>query len=248
MEDTLLRPFWRRLFPAPWVLGMLLVLLWGVPRFVLVLGANMTGSYQQVSLIFASMWLTPFIFLSAAGRQRMGWRRPQNPRWLLYGLFIGLGFFLLMLMAAIILFGTGPENWFTYIGRSYRLPAEMSDADRLVFFLIYASVSMTFSPVGEELFYRGVIHECFAGRWGDKTASVLDSLAFSLTHLAHFGIVFLNGQWSFLLVPALLWVAFLFFISRLFFRARKESGSILGAIITHAGYNLGMAFGILYLL
>ncbi len=246
MKDDLLHPFWRRLFPSPWMLGVFLVLAWGIPRFVLVLGANVSGSYQQVAWIFLSMWLTPFLFLSRAGRKRMGWRRPKAPHWLHYALLTGLGFCLLMWMAGDIFFERGPENWFVYIRRSYALPPELSITDRRIYFLIYAAIGITFSPVGEELFYRGVVHECFATKWGDHTASILDSLAFALTHLAHFGIVFLDGQWSFLPLPALLWVAFLFFLCRFFFIARQESGSILGAIIAHAGYNLGMTYGMIY--
>ena len=63
---------------------------------------------------------------------------------------------------------------------------------------------MTFSPIGEEIFYRGIIHECFATKWNNRISSIIDSAAFSITHLAHFGIIYSLGQWKFLLIPSLL--------------------------------------------
>ena len=105
---------------------------------------------------------------------------------------------------------------------------------------------MTFSPIGEELFYRGVVHACFATNNGEQKASIYDSLAFGLTHLAHFGIVYIAGAWSFLFIPALLWVIGMFFASRLFFVCKQKTQSILGAMICHAGFNITMIYFIFY--
>ena len=57
---------------------------------------------------------------------------------------------------------------------------------------------MTFSPIGEELFYCEIVHGCFAGRFGEQKASFFDSLTFAITHLAHFGIVYVLGGWLYL--------------------------------------------------
>ena len=102
--------------------------------------------------------------------------------------------------------------------------------------------------MGEELFYRGVIHECFRQRFGESGASMIDSLAFALTPLAHFGIVYHHESWKFLLIPALLWIASMFLICMIFNKIKRMSGSILGAILTHAGFNLAMGMIIIYLI
>ena len=107
-------------------------------------------------------------------------------------------------------------------------------------------MSMLFSPIGEELFYRGMIHGSFSRKYGDNKASHIDSLAFALTHLAHFGIVYVDGQWDFLLLPSLLWLIFMFFTSRLFHYCKKRTGSILGAIVSHAAFNGCMMYFIFY--
>ena len=109
-----------------------------------------------------------------------------------------------------------------------------------------AITGMIFSPIGEELFFRGIVHSAFAASIGDKKASVVDGSAFALTHISHFGLVFINHQWSFLSMPTLIWVISMFLVSLLFFVFKKYSGSIIGAIICHAAFNLGMIYCIFY--
>jgi membrane protease YdiL (CAAX protease family) len=105
---------------------------------------------------------------------------------------------------------------------------------------------MIFSPIGEELFYRGLVHGSFQVDIGDNRASYVDSLAFAVTHLAHFGIVYVNNQWDFLIIPSILWIFFMFITSRVFYFCKNMTGSILGAIISHAAFNLTMIYLIFY--
>lgn len=105
---------------------------------------------------------------------------------------------------------------------------------------------MIFSPIGEELFFRGIVHGSFAASVSDKKASLIDSAAFAITHISHFGLLFINSQWQLLTVPALLWVTAMFVISLIFFFFRNRTASVLGAIICHAAFNLGMTYYIFY--
>lgn len=115
-------------------------------------------------------------------------------------------------------------------------------------FAITASVGMIFSPIGEELFFRGIVHSSFAKSIGNCRATVVDASAFALTHISHFGLVFIYGKWDFFLVPTLIWVAGMFLLSLLFIWFRRQSGSIFAAILCHAAFNLGMIYSIFYLL
>lgn len=245
-NQPLTKPFWKRTF-SPWLLGVILIFAWGIPRFWLVLEANRLGSYQWIPLVFITMALTPFLFFTKAGRLQMDWRKPDNKQWLGIGFLFGMACSTAIYGIGQFLFGSSIENWYVYIAQSYsNVPNPLSDGDRMTYFLIYATMSMLFSPIGEELFYRGVVHELLATRWGDNIASRLDSLAFALTHLAHFGIVYYLGKWQLLPIPAFLWIVLLFITCRVFFLARKKSGSILGAIVAHAGFNFGMVYWIFY--
>lgn len=247
MQPDFYRPFWQRFLNPGWPSGLFLVLLWSIPRFWLVLWANQTGSYQYVSLLFLSMWIAPFVLLSRDGQKAIGIRRPRNYGWLFAGLIAGIVYCALMFGLSRQVYGLTESNWLFYISGTYsNLPAEMDANARLAFFLIFAGIGMTFSPIGEELFYRGLIHENFKFSFGQSTASLLDSLAFSVVHLAHFGLVYSAGSWKFLFAPALLWVAALFGLCLLFSWFRQRSGSIFGAILAHAGFNVGMNYFIFY--
>lgn len=247
MQPDFYRPFWRPFLSPGWRAGLLLVLLWSIPRFWLVLWANQAGSYQYVSLVFISMWVAPFILLSRRGRRDIGMRRPRSFGWLLIGFAAGMASCALLFWLARQAYGAAEGNWLYYIAGTYsNLPDELDANTRLAFFLIFSGISMTFSPIGEELFYRGLIHEHFRHSFGQRAASLLDSLAFSLVHLAHFGLIYTSGSWKFLFLPGLYWVAALFGLCLLFSWFRQRSGSILGAILAHAGFNVGMNYFIFY--
>lgn len=163
-------------------------------------------------------------------------------------LVIGILFSILLHVSGYGLYGNSYENWYEYIGKSYHIPIGISDQSRMGMFIMMAITGMTFSPIGEELFFRGIVHGSFAKSVGDKKASIIDSLAFAMTHIAHFGIVFINNSWNFYLIPTLIWVISMFLVSILFFQMKRHSDSLWGAILCHAGFNLGMIYCIFYLI
>jgi membrane protease YdiL (CAAX protease family) len=243
----LVKPYAARWFRLNWRTGVGLLLLFSLLRFALVLHANVTQSYQVVALIFVAMSLLPFLVLTRPGRRRIGLRRPV--RW--WGVLLGAAGGVLSCAALFYLttrcFGLGEGNSLVYISRTYsNVPAVLSEQNRLVYFLIYSGPSLLFSPVGEEIFYRGLVHECFAPRLGHRRATLVDGAAFALVHLAHFGLVYAGGGWRLLPGPALLWLAGLFATCLLFSLARRQSGSVLGAMVAHALFNLTMNYFIFY--
>lgn len=242
-SSALYHKLWDSIFPSKWVLGFFLVLLFGIPRFILVLDSYESGQTQWVSIVFTLMCFTPLFFLRKQGRREMGIRKSSHPCWLVWGFFLGCGMCLLLFAITRLAYGLEISNPFVYIA-SGTTTANGSG----VYFLVYMIIVMTFSPIGEELFYRGVVHQAFKPKLGEKGASVIDSAAFALTHLAHFGIVYTLTGWKFLPLPALLWIGSMFLTCLVFNRVRRESGSILGSILTHAGFNFGMGFLIFYAL
>jgi uncharacterized protein len=241
-----LKPFWNKFFPFDWKFGLVLVLSVCLTRFILVLNANMSGNYGYISLIMIISAIAPFIFLSKYGRQKIGIKKPKNYQRLIYSFVIGVVISSLLFGLASLLYADTFNNWYYYIGKSYKLAENLSNQDKQIYFIIYSIISMTFSPIGEELFFRGIVHESFAVKFGETKASIIDSLAFALTHLSHFGIVYLFGEWKFLPIPSILWVTGMFLTSIIFFQCKKYADSILGAIACHAGFNLAMTYFIFY--
>lgn len=242
---TPLRPYLQRLGAAfNWRFGLALILLFGIPRFFIVLQANVSGNNQYVSIIFLLMWVAPWVLLSKQGRRDIGIRSDSAAWKLLPVLAAGLAASALVYGLGEVLYGGQPQNWLVYIARSY--PAENLPDQRWMFFLISAGISMLFSPIGEELLYRGLIHDSFARDVGNFRASLVDSSAFALTHLAHFGMLYIGGSWTFAWLPALLWIVLMFLASRLFYLCRVWARSIWGAVLCHAGFNLGMTYFIYF--
>jgi uncharacterized protein len=241
-----LRPFWNRLFAFNWPFGICLIVAVCVPRFWLVLMANVTGNYELIGGIMVVSALTPFVFLSTYGRKRIGITPPINYQWLFIAFATGLIISLLLYFLGEWLYGNSFENWYQYIGKSYKIPKGIDPDRKTTLFVIMAVTGMTFSPIGEEFFFRGIIHSSFEKAIGTTKASLVDSSAFAITHLAHFGLVFVTNQWGFFVIPALIWVSGMFLVSTLFLFFKKRSGSIWGAVVCHSAFNLGMTYCIFY--
>jgi len=243
-----LKSFWRKTFDFNWKFGLFLILIVCIPRFILVLHANASGNYSSIGLIMIISAISPFIFHTTYGRKKMGITKPKKYSLLLIAFIAGSMFSCLLYYLGKSMYGTGYENWYQYIGKSYKIPAEINQHDKAILFAVVALTGITFSPIGEELFFRGIVHSSFAKSIGEGKASIADSSAFAITHISHFGLVFINNQWNFLIIPTLIWISGMFLVSVMFFVFRRYSGSIFGAIICHAAFNLGMIYFIFYLL
>lgn len=241
-----LKPLWSKIFKFNWKFGLFLTLLFCIPRIILVLYGNVIGNMQYVGITMLIMAIAPFIFLSKYGRNKIGIKKPTNNSWLIIAFIIGVIFSTLLYFLGEIFYENSYENWYNYIGKSYNIPQEIDEKGKLIMFGISALIAMTFSPIGEELFFRGIVHSSFENSLGNRKASLIDSSAFAIVHISHFGLVFHNQQWEFLLLPTLIWVFSMFIISILFNICRKRSGSILGAILCHLAFNLGMTYCIFY--
>src|SRR5664279_1256445 len=248
MVNNELRPFWQNKFGFNWKLGLFLILIVCIPRFILVLNANASGNYGYIGLIMLVSAVVPFIFLSKYGRNKIGISRPKNYSWLFIAFALGLLASLILYAIGHLLYGGSFENWYVYIRKSYKIPPGISSHDKTILFTVMVLTGMTFSPIGEELFFRGIVHSSFAASIGDKKASIVDSAAFAITHISHFGLVYVNYQWSLYPIPMIIWVLSMFLVSLLFFLCKRRSGSLAGAIIAHAGFNAGMIYCIFFFL
>ncbi|NME71862.1 CPBP family intramembrane glutamic endopeptidase [Flammeovirga aprica] len=231
-----------------WATGLTLVLFICIPRFILVLNANETANYSAIGGIMFFSAILPFMILTKQGLKAIGIVKTNKFGMLLLALILGIGASLLLYGVGVMLYGGSIENWYVYIGKSYNIPVGISGDDKLILFTVMAITGMIFSPIGEEFFFRGIVHYAFAQSLDDKRASYIDSSAFALTHISHFGYVYYNSEWIFLPYPTLLWVISMFLVSLLFFQMKKKTDSIWGAVLCHSGFNLGMIYCIFYLL
>ena len=243
----MLKTFWKKKFHFNWKFGFALILIFGIARFAAVLYGIESGDNKYLSLLFILMIATPVIFLTKAGGRAIGFKRPNGILNILYSLVLGGTISLLVFWIGQALYGDEISNWFRYIGESYPIDfSSLSAADKQIYFIVFLLIGMTFSPLGEEILYRGVIHGSLVPKFSEKGAAVIDSAAFGIIHLAHFGFVFYNGSWSFLVVPGLIWMLLIFCTGLLFNYCRRKTDSIFGAVVSHMGFNIVMTYLIFY--
>lgn len=239
--ELLIRPAFRPgvQFGVPLALGLLFG--FGVVRFALVLQANITGAYTVVSIVFVAMAITPWVLLSRDGRRSIGLRRPDRWWALPVAIIAGATACVAVFAVASVLWQQTTSNPFAYIAGTYSaVPPELTADDRVVYFVIFAVIGALFSPVGEELLYRGLAHDALERGVGTRVAVLIETGAFALVHLSHFGIVYLSGSWSVLPAPGAFWLVAMFGTGLLFLAHRRLAGSIWGSIVAHAGFNIAM--------
>jgi membrane protease YdiL (CAAX protease family) len=145
---------------------------------------------------WASSCLSPqsclSFFLTKHGRRESGLTGTRKYGRLIAAFMLGLLFSYLLYLLGELLYGNNYHNWYNYIGRSYKIPEGIKGSSKAVLFTIMSLTGMTFSPIGEELFFRSIVHTSFARSLGNRRASLVDSTAFALTHISHFGLVFVS--------------------------------------------------------
>lgn len=242
MQNPILRKVWSKYFSFDWKLGIFLIVVFTALRFIIALNNVVHGGSSTIFLLYLSMWLIPVILLTSEGRKYIGIRKPDKWIKLLYALIVGIAFCLVSYLVMYWLYNLSIDNCFVYMSKVFGLTSEMLETYRYKLFFIALIVGMTFSPVGEELLYRGLIEGCFVKIYGENKAAVIAGLAFMIAHLPHFGIIYNAGQWSFSFFPALLWMLSMFMLSLLLSKFKLYSKSIWAAVLAHAGYNAGMMY------
>lgn len=215
---------------APWIVTTALFVIHAAIRF---------GGLQDPSLIPISMmmiWPIPWILSAREGRSAIGLRRPDHLIWFVFGSLAAAVTLVLCALAAWAAFGTGGANWFVHHALMLRdilleVPADMSIA---VQYLIVTGPALIFSPLAEEFLFRGYLMESYSRRWGPRSGMIVQAGAFTLVHLAHYGLNPFN--------PMLLavWLPSMFLAAVVLGWIVRRSGSLWPAIVAHAVFNAAM--------
>jgi membrane protease YdiL (CAAX protease family) len=147
---------------------------------------------------------------------------------------------LVVFALGVLLYGRGGDHWYVAISRQYLLDDVMSQVPLGTVFVTFTVPAMLFSPIGEEFFFRGMIHESIDAGWGERTATLVNGLAFAGVHLLHYAVERNADWWHVRVVPGMLWFALMMGLSWVFTLCREKSGSIWPAVLAHAVFNLVM--------
>jgi membrane protease YdiL (CAAX protease family) len=206
-------------------------------RAVAMLGPGNLRALFMLMLI--AMMTLPWLVLSSPGRRQIGIKRPSGPFFWLAGLAVGVIGAATCFAIGVLLFGSSPDNWFVSVANNYRLQPT-AGWSLLRLHLTFTIAACLFSPLGEEIFFRGFLQKVLEQRFSVRTSTHLEAGLFALSHLCHHGIVVTAAGLVLLPLSGALWIMLMFTLSLAFAWLRKSSDSVFPAVLSHAAFNATM--------
>jgi len=230
------KPSWQALPFGIGGLTLVFVLASSVGRAVAMFGPPSWRGL--IALVCIAMAALPWLVLGQEGRRQIGLKMPRHA-WLLAALLLGALAASACYLLGVTLYGAGVDNWFVSVARNYQLQPSVGWSP-LRLHLTFTVVACLFSPIGEEIFFRGFLQKVLEDRHGRTRATLMEAGLFALVHLCHHGILLGAAGFQLLPVSGALWVGQMFLLALLFAWLRRGSDSILPAILAHAAFNAAM--------
>jgi uncharacterized protein len=243
----MLRAVWKRIFKEAWILSLILFLILAGIRAYGILGGSKSNNIP-VALGFVIMWSLPLIILTKEGRRQIGIRKPKNVLWIILSPLLGAATAFVVFLIGFLLYGHSCNNWYVTVGRSYFGETSLSNMPFMTMFIFCTIPAVLFSPLGEELFFRGIVHESVKMKWNTKTGVIVNSSLFGIVHILHHGLSNSGGSLQMLWVSGSIWVVLMFLSSNLFTLIREKTESIWPAVIAHVFFSLTMNITIFFIL
>lgn len=209
---------------------------------VLRIGGTMGGRTWQplLPIGFVLMMLVPWLLLTPHGRKQIGFVRTKPGHWYFIAVFTGLAMASFCYALGVFLFGRTADNWFVSIATNYRGIMNTANMDLLRLHLIFTIPAILFSPIGEEIFFRGFLQQALQEKFSTTASLVMEASLFGLVHLCHHGLFLAATGISIRPLSGALWVALMFATALMFAWLRQSSGSLYPAMLSHAAFNAAM--------
>ncbi len=233
-------PIWRfAASPAvPFFLVIALAVIFAAMCAIGVLGPTMFRPLLPLS--FVLMVAMPWVLMTAEGRRQIGLTWPPRGKWFILAMIFGALSAVACFALGYAMFGGSTDNWFVSIANNYRGIMDTSNFSVAKLHLFFTLPALLFSPIGEEIFFRGLLQRALEERFSVAASTLAECAAFGVVHLCHHGL--LREATGLTLLPAsgALWVLLMFAAAMLFAWLRKRSGSLYPAMVSHASFNLAM--------
>jgi membrane protease YdiL (CAAX protease family) len=198
------------------------------------------GLRWVLPLGFVAMALLPFALLDSAARRDAGFALPHA--WRAYAIAIVSGGAAAFACFAIGvgLFGASADNWFVSIENGYRRAMDTTGLDLARLHLVFTVPAVVFSPIGEEVFFRGYLQYVLERRFSARASTIAECAAFAVIHLCHHGLFLASTGLGLRPLSGTIWIVLMFGTAYLFAWQRKSTGSLLPPIASHAVFNFVM--------
>src|SRR6266568_1667734 len=147
---------------------------------------RITGAYS-IPLMVLSIALTPIVIFTVPRHAwfDIGMRRSHSHRMLGIAVVVVLASYAVTIVASFTAFGSGDDNWLSWIPRLFAQLVPHPIALRVVAMLACLVVLV---PLVEEVCYRGVFFHASAQRVGPVGAVVVTSALWASVHLGDYGL------------------------------------------------------------
>ena len=237
MHPVEVKPAWRGAPAGIFTLTLGFVLASSAARAAAMFGPP--GWRVLFMLMCIAMMALPWLVLSREGRRQIGLQWPRHAGWIPLGLLLGGCAASACYLIGAALYGAGIGHPFVSVARNYLLQ-EPDGWSLLRLHLTFTVAACLFSPLGEEIFYRGFLQKVLADRYGATPATAMEAGLFALVHLCHHGILVTAAGVVLLPASGALWVGQMFLLALLFAWLRRGAASLLPAIAAHAAFNAAM--------
>ena len=191
---------------------------------------------------FVCMAFTPWLLLDAEGRRHIGLAPAGPRRWYWYSLALAGGAALAMFGfgVGLLAFGDSSNHWYVSIAGSYQRTMDTRSLPLWALYLIFTVPALMFSPIGEELFFRGMLQQALQDKLSAPLATGVECSLFAVVHLCHHGVLWTATGLDWTPRSAWPWMALMFGTAWWFAWLRQRSGSLYPAIVAHMGFNAVM--------
>jgi hypothetical protein len=245
-----LRPVWQRLLGRGERSTLAVVLLLALGLAALRAQAMLGPvAWRPLFLLHCVLMAAmPWLLLARPQRQAMGLQAAQPTTAYTWALLWGPAAATLCFALGWALYGRGADHWFVSVANSFR--AQPTPGFGLLqLHLMFTLPAIIFSPIGEELYFRGLMQRALETRFTARSSTHIEAAWFATVHLLHHGVALAAGVWTLRPVSGALWCALMFGLSWSLALLRRRGGSVWPAVLAHSAFNApmnGFIFGLLW--
>ncbi len=235
------QPHWRK-FISEKSVTFVIWIAYGIFIVFRILGIYNKDIFGMLILIsFVLMAIFPFIFMVKDGRKAIGLRKATLPKWYLISTLGGVLMAFIIFLIGFGYFGTTADNWYISIINQVMTETERLEFSTPILFIIVTLPSIIFSPIGEEIFFRGVVMQYYnVDKGNSKWRILFGVIPFAVIHILHHGIFIVAGDYNWQFLSGLVWFLLMMGVSFFFAWIKKSSSSLYPAILGHSIFNLVM--------
>jgi len=238
-SPSFFRPIWTRNYLPPWLITLIVTVALGALRTYSMLGPRQA---QPLYLFYcaATCCLAP-ILLTWEGRREIGLcLQGVRPISVAASGLAGVGCAVIGFWLGVAFFGDSTQSWVGSLRVYFRLDDMVGLLPAWGIIALYAIPAMTLTPIGEEILFRGILHQSFARRWNLATATLVNCFFYGLMYLYVHGLWHDQDGFHLRLVSGAVMVLILAIFGAVYTYCRLRAGSLLASMAAHAGFNFAM--------